>query len=187
VADADERVRFARTVLPSLDAAYNLARWLARDGNDAADIVQEAALRALRYFPSFRGQNDRAWFLRIVRNTATSWLAARRRDNVVPLVRQEPESGADPAPLEIAADTDDPETALARSEERARLVEHLAAMPAELRECLVLREIEDMSYKEIAYVAQIPIGTVMSRLSRARRLLADRLRPHHGEAGGHGL
>ena len=171
----DERERFARTVLPSLDAAYNLARWLARDGDAASDIVHDAAVRALRFFPTYRGQNDRAWFLRIVRNTALTWLSGRRRDNVVPLAA----AGAklpDGESIELAADSDDPETALARTQERGRIDALLAALPDELRQCLVLREVEEMSYKEIAFVAQIPIGTVMSRLSRARRLLAERLR-----------
>ncbi|MDE2198832.1 MAG: sigma-70 family RNA polymerase sigma factor [Rhodospirillales bacterium] len=147
-------------MLPHLDAAHNLARWLVRDRAAAEDVVQTAYLRALTYFPSFRGGNARAWLLQIVRNTAYAWLV-ERGPTTTPL---------DCDTLGIAGD-DDPEAALLHDEERRHLAELLAGLPAELRECLVLREIEEMSYRDIATVTGAPIGTVMSRLWRARRLL----------------
>jgi RNA polymerase sigma-70 factor, ECF subfamily len=156
---------FAEQVLPHLDAAYSLARWLVRDATAAEDVVQTAMLRALGHFSSFRGENPRAWLLAIVRNAAYSWLGERRRD---------PEALAEDTDERQRATPDsapDPEAMLARTEDRARLERLLATLPAELRECLVLRELEEMTYQEIATVTAVPIGTVMSRLWRARRIL----------------
>ncbi len=155
---------FARIALPHLDAAYNLARWLVRDPVLAEDVVQDAMLRGLTYVRTFRGDNARAWLLQIVRTTAYSRLAGRREGAELP------EDLPDPA--------DDPEAALAQAERHATLEQALAALPADLRECLVLRELEDMSYRDIARVVGVPIGTVMSRLWRARKLL----RPPAGES-----
>ena len=149
---------FERLVLPHLDAAYNLARWLAGDGASADDVVQEAMLRALRFHAGLRG-NAKPWLLQIVRNVAYARTASRRRAAEIPL----PEEAADHA--------DDPEAALGRRERCQSLDAALAALPDELRECLVLRELEEMSYKEIAQITGVPIGTVMSRLFRARQLL----------------
>src|ERR1700742_2584917 len=152
--------------MPHLDAAYNLARWLTRDPADASDVVQEAMLRALRFFSSFRGGNCKAWLLTIVRNTAIDWMRANRPAQIAP----PPADDSDP--LEnIADDSEDPEAALIRIGDRQQLDRLIAALPAEFRECLVLRELEELSYKEIAAVTGVPLGTVMSRLSRARLLL----------------
>ena len=153
-----------------LDAAYSLARWLTRDSVLAEDVVQDAMVRALTYFAGFRGDNPRAWLLQIVRNVALGKLGARVEP--VSLDAAETSSG------ESLADTltdgaDGPETTLEREQERRRVNELLNRLPVELRECLVLREIEDCSYKEIARIIDAPIGTVMSRLWRARQMLGD--------------
>jgi RNA polymerase sigma-70 factor (ECF subfamily) len=165
---------FEQVVLPHLDAAHNLARWLVRDPTRAEDVVQDAVLRALSYFASYHGGDGRAWFLRIVRNVAYSALAARPR-NAVSL-----DGDADgPDPVASVADGgDDPEQALAKREALEKLDEALAALPVMWRECLVLRELEELSYQEIAAVVGVPIGTVMSRLWRARRALL------RGQGGG---
>ena len=156
--------RFEARVLPYLDAAYNLARWLTRNDHDAQDVVQEAALRAYRFFDGLRGE-PRPWLLAVVRNACWSWLQANRPADIEPL---DDEIADDALP--------GPEAALARSLDRRLLNEAIAALPVQFREALVLRELEDLSYRDIARVAGIPIGTVMSRLARARRLLADSLR-----------
>jgi len=163
---------FAKLALPHLDAAYNLARWLLRDPVAAEDVVQDAMLRGLTYFASFRGTNPRAWLLQIVRNAAHDRLAAAARAREVPLVIQHEED--DIAVNEPADPADDPETALSRRQDRAALAAALAALPVELRECLVLREVEEMSYRDIAQVTGVPVGTVMSRLWRARQALFRR-------------
>ena len=162
---------FERVILPHLDAAYNLARFLTRNPADADDVVQEAILRAVTYFGSFRGVNPRAWLLQIVRNTAYASRGLVRGAVVVALMREEPDQ--DPTQPGLIDTADDPEMALSKRENHARLTRLLAALQVELRETLVLREIEELSYKEIAEVTQVPMGTVMSRLWRARRMLAD--------------
>jgi RNA polymerase sigma-70 factor (ECF subfamily) len=155
---------FARIALPHLDAAYALARWLVRDRAAAEDVVQDAMLRALTYFASFRGGDARSGLLRMARNAAYDRLAKLRDGREDPL---------DPAGAhaELADPGADPETEFAAGEEAARLHAALAALPAELRECLVLRELEEMSYRDIARVVGVPVGTVMSRLFRARQML----------------
>ena len=150
---------FELRVLPHLDAAYNLARWLVRDTAAAEDVVQEAMLRALRFHAGMRGQ-AKPWLLQIVRNVAYAALAARRAET--PLPDSQAAEPADPA---------DPEAILGGRQDRQRLDRALAALPAELRECLVLRELEELSYREIAQVTGVPIGTVMSRLWRGRQQL----------------
>lgn len=155
-------------VLPHLDAAYNLARWLVRDRAAAEDVLQEAMVRALTYFTSFKGVNPRAWLLQIVRNTAYGSLALDRGVAMVPLAAES--DGA--AAVDPASGDDDPEIALLRARTSRRVRDLIAALPVELRETLVLREFEDFSYKEIADATQTPIGTVMSRLWRARQMLA---------------
>jgi RNA polymerase sigma-70 factor (ECF subfamily) len=166
--------KFEQTVLPHLDAAYNLARWLTRNDHDAEDVVQEAVLRAFRFFDGLRGE-PRPWLLAIVRNSCYTWLQVNRPVEL---------SGFDDhAPYPEAADEDGPEAQAARSVDRRLLNEAIAALPAQFREVLVLRELEDMSYREISRIAGIPIGTVMSRLARSRRLLAESMRAISNAAG----
>jgi RNA polymerase sigma factor (sigma-70 family) len=156
--------------LPHLDSANNLARWLVRDASLAEDVVQEAVLRALNYFPSFRGGDARAWLMQIVRNAAYSTLAARRQ-SVETRYAEASSLTDDAAVLNIPDPGDNPEEALAHRERLDRLERALSALPVELRECLVLRELEELSYKEIAQVIGLPVGTVMSRLWRARQAI----------------
>ena len=167
--------RFRAVMLPHLDAAYGFARWLTRDPVVAQDVAQEAMLRALRYFHAFRGDEARPWLLRIVRNT---WTDMRTKN------------GGNERPLEEiedrAAEGPDPEQSAVADDRRRHVAAALAALPAEAREILVLREIEDCSYKHIAAVLDLPIGTVMSRLARAREKLAVELRGRLGRRD-HGL
>ena len=157
-------ILFEQRILPHLDAAYNLARWLTRDAHDAEDVVQEACIRALRYIKSLESGDARPWFLTIVRNAFYDWIARNRPAEVV---------HDDGTILEAAEDPEaiDPQEAAIRSAEMRGLAEAVAALPLQFREVLVLRELEGLSYKEIARVADVPIGTVMSRLARARGLL----------------
>ena len=155
-------------MLPHLDAAYRYARWLARSANDADDVVQEATLRAYRSFDDLRGADGKAWLLTIVRNCHLTASKQQRR-NLVPL----PEDPADQGG-ELIASTPDPESAAIRRDEQRMLQRLMAALPAEQREVLVLREIEDMDYRQIAVVTSLPLGTVMSRLARARAALRTR-------------
>lgn len=167
--EPDELERFDVVVLPHLDAAYTLARYLTRDAHDAEDIVQDAALRAVKYFSGFRGTSatdGRAWLLAIVRNTAYS--ALRSPQGVAADVfdeEQHSESGAD----------EDPSVDFDRQETRDRLRDAIAQLPTEFREVIVLREIQDLSYQEISDITGVPVGTVMSRLSRARQRLKREL------------
>lgn len=151
-------------MLPHLGAAYNLARWLVRNDHDAEDIVQESVLRACRFFDGFRGTNPRAWLLAVVRNSAWSFLQKKKS-----VEGERPLELDDEAVEESTSET--PEVLLLRSATQRLLNEAVEDLLPEFREVLVLREVEGLSYKEIADVAGIPIGTVMSRLSRARRQL----------------
>jgi RNA polymerase sigma-70 factor, ECF subfamily len=153
------RAGFEATFLPHLPAAYNLARWLTRDGHDAEDVVQEAYLRAFRSFGGFRGGDGRAWFLAIVRNTCLTWIQRNRPPK--------PTVPFDEAVHGVPADTPAPPS---DSEALRRAMDEL---PPEFREAVVLRELEGLSYKEVAAVTGVPIGTVMSRLSRGRGLLRE--------------
>jgi RNA polymerase sigma-70 factor, ECF subfamily len=154
-------------VLPHMDAAYNLARWLTRNDQDARDVVQEAALRAYLFLDGLRG-DAKPWFLTLVRNACMTWLKANRPAEL---------SGMDPAAPELQrVEEETPETLALRALDRRMLNEALAALPAQFREVLILRELEDLAYKDIARITSVPIGTVMSRLARARRLLAESLR-----------
>ena len=157
-------------MLPHLDAAYNLARWLVRDAAAAEDVVQEAMLRALTYFSGFKGVNPRAWLLQIIRNAAYASRSIDRGMQLVPI--GDPGEAGTVAGEDIVSDADDPETTLIRTRGARQVRELIAALPLELREPLVLREMEELSYKEIADITRTPIGTVMSRLFRARRVLA---------------
>jgi RNA polymerase sigma-70 factor (ECF subfamily) len=161
---------FAEVALPHLDAAYNLARWLMGSAEEADDVVQDAMTRALTYFPTYRGANARAWILQIVRNTAYTALQAKRAIRTEPLVPEEDGEGI--RGREIADPADDPEAALLRARDRRELDRLLTHLPHELRETIVLRELEELSYRDIAQVTGVPVGTVMSRLWRARRQLA---------------
>jgi len=171
LSETDRRARFEQLALPLLDDAMHLAVWLAASRTDAEDIVQEAMLRAYKYFDRFTGAAVRPWLLAIVRNTAMTWLKRNRSTKLV-LV---PEVSEEPAGDANAMLADNPENAMPQRDRAAEVNRAVAALPAEFREVIVLRELHDMSYKEIAAVIDVPIGTVMSRLSRARRLLMDAL------------
>jgi|HubBroStandDraft_3_1064219.scaffolds.fasta_scaffold07557_3 RNA polymerase sigma factor (sigma-70 family) len=175
--------RFEETVLPHLDAAYDLARWLSRSDDHAEDIVQTACLRALRFFTTFEGGNARAWLLTIVRNTFYTWLRQHRAGELATPFDEELHSED---PDRAGAGAGDPEAELFRKADSRLLRLALEDLPLVFREAVVLREIEGLSYKEIAAIAGIPIGTVMSRLSRARRLLQQYLLAHgvSGRPGG---
>ncbi len=163
---SERKRRFEQWVLPHFDAAYNLARWLTRNDHDAQDVVQEAVLRAYRFFDGLRGE-AKPWLLSIVRNSFLTWLHINRPAETV---------GFDDGAIDlIPTDADGPEILAARSFDRKMLNEAIAALPLQFREVLILRELEDLSYKDIARIADVPIGTVMSRLARARRLVAQSL------------
>jgi RNA polymerase sigma factor (sigma-70 family) len=173
--DDGTAARFRAIVLPHLDAAYGFARWLSRDPVLAQDVAQEAMLRALRYFHSFRGEEARPWLLRIVRNT---WSDLRSRNGMADQPLEAAENRPDDSP--------DPEQSALKGDRRRHVAAALASLPVDAREILVLREIEDLSYKQIAAVIDAPIGTVMSRLARARERLAAELGDRLGRRG-HGL
>jgi RNA polymerase sigma-70 factor, ECF subfamily len=160
--EEEKLARFEDVIFPHLDAAHNLARWLTRDDHDAEDVVQEAYLRAYQFFGGFHGQDGRAWLLAIVRNTCYTWLERNRAFR--PEVFDEEKHGA------ASADAA-PDAVIQRSEDKQLLRNALEALPVEFREAIVLRELEGLSYKEIAGIAGIPLGTVMSRLARARERL----------------
>jgi len=166
-----------------LDAAYNLALWLTRDDHHADDVVQESCLRALKYLNTFRGGNSRAWFLSIVRNTYYSGLKKSRPEALnVPLDEEGSQADGAIEPGWPAAEGDDVSRGLERDDARRLVNQALERLPQEFREIIVLRELEDLSYQEIARIAQIPLGTVMSRLSRARKLLFAVLRHNRRES-----
>src|SRR5581483_8401497 len=156
---------FEEIVLPHLNAAYNLARWLTRNDQDAQDVVQESYLRALRFFDSYRGGDGKAWLLAVVRNTCRTW---QRRQNR--------ETGAVPFDEFVHSDdrpAHDQEQTLVESEKAGVLRKCIENLPVDFREVLIMRELEEMSYQEIADVTGLPLGTVMSRLSRARKRLEE--------------
>lgn len=167
---------FEALILPHLDAAFTLARWLMKNRDDAQDVVQEALVRALTYFPSFRGTNARGWLLQIVRNAAYGSMKLNRGTVTVPVEAPYIDEAA------LADPGDNPEVALIRQRDRQRVTHAIAELEVELRETLVLRELEELSYKEIAQVTGAPIGTVMSRLWRARRAVAVTLTAQGGAA-----
>jgi RNA polymerase sigma factor (sigma-70 family) len=172
VGEIDKLARFEQAILPHMDAAYNIARWLTRNERDAEDMVQESYLRAFKFFDGFTGVNSRAWLLTIVRNTCYSWLQQNRARELMTEFDEEIHSDETEAWNPAAR---------ALSESDNRMVRQaLEALPAEYREAVVLRDLEGLSYKEIAEIAAVPLGTVMSRLARARgrlkRLLTERLK-----------
>ena len=167
IAERRRRSRFESVVLPHLDAAYALARWLTRNDADAADAVQEAMLRAFRYFDSYREGDAKSWVLRIVRRTCYSWLERNRPADVVPL-ETDAELNEEVGAAGPAVNT---EALLQNRSDLRRLDALIEALPAPLREVVVLRELNELDYREIAEVTGVPIGTVMSRLHRARAAL----------------
>jgi RNA polymerase sigma factor (sigma-70 family) len=173
LSDQSKVVRFEEIALPHLRAAYNLARWLVHNEHDAEDIVQESYLRALKFFSGYYGGDARAWLLTIVRNTCYTWLQKNR------LLRM-----ADPIEDkldELGMDFLDPEVLMLQHLDSQKVREALQELPVEFREVVVLREMEALSYKEIANVVDIPIGTVMSRLKRGRERLHKLLASHMGK------
>ena len=166
----DKRARFEAQVLPHLDAAYRFARWLSPAPGEADDVVQEAILRAFRSFDTLRGSDVKAWLLTIVRNCHSTALKQRQRRGFVPL----PEENDAQDGHAMTADTPDPEDDSIRRDEQRTLDRLIAALPEEHRTVLMLREIEEMDYREIAQVTNVPIGTVMSRLARSRAALRAR-------------
>jgi len=156
-------VRFEQVVLPHLPAAYNLARWLVRSDQDAEDVVQEAYLRAFKFFDGYRGGESRSWLLTIVRNSCYSWLQRNRARELTDPI--------DDSHEEALIDFANPELRLLRQADAQMVREALAGLPLEFREVMVMREMEELSYKEIAAIADLPIGTVMSRLARGRKRL----------------
>jgi RNA polymerase sigma-70 factor (ECF subfamily) len=168
IAERRRRSRFEAVVLPHLDAGYALARWLTRNDADAADVVQEACLRAFRYFDSYREGDAKSWLLKIVRRTCYNWLERNRPADLVPLEAEADSDGSIHALPTAAVDAD----ALLQSRSDLRRLDQLIeALPAPLREAIVLRELQELDYRQIAEVTGVPIGTVMSRLHRARSAL----------------
>jgi RNA polymerase sigma-70 factor (ECF subfamily) len=163
VEEQDKQARFEELIMPHLDAAYNLARWLTRNEDDARDIVQDAFLRAFKFFDGFRGGNSRSWLLSIVRNTGYTWLEKNRKHDLATVFDEEMNEVEDPA--------SNPEALLLKNADQEMVRQALEGLPVEFREVTILRELEGMSYKEIAEVTNVPIGTVMSRLARARKQL----------------
>jgi RNA polymerase sigma-70 factor (ECF subfamily) len=168
----DRLQRFEQAILPHLDAAYNLARWLTRNEDDAKDMVQEAYLRAFKFFDGFHGVDGRAWLLSTVRNTCFTWLAQNRRSQATTAFDEEIHT--------VDEDAMNPSTLALKSGDVEMLKKSLDELPDEFREIIVLRELEEMSYKQIAQVIDAPLGTVMSRLARARgrlkQILCSRLK-----------
>lgn len=157
--------QFEQTVLPHLDAAYNLARWLTEDDHDAEDVVQEACLRAFRFIDGFRGGDSRAWLLTIVRHTCYTWLRKNRAHEPAAFDEELDDFEAEASAEEL----------LLQNADQHALRRAIEDLPAEFREVIVLRELEGLSYKEIAVIAGVPLGTVMSRLARARKRLQQSL------------
>jgi RNA polymerase sigma factor (sigma-70 family) len=163
----DSKTRFANVVIPHLDDAYGLARWVTGNRADAEDVVQEACLRAFRGITGYSGGNGRAWVLAIVRNAAYDWLRRNRSPTVVHVDDLEAVERMQ-APDDAATAGDDPEAALIARADEARLEAAIAGLPTVFRETLVLRDVQGLDYREIATITGVPIGTVMSRLARAR-------------------
>lgn len=158
----DKLLRFEESILPHMDAAYNLARWLTSSDPDAQDVVQDAFLRAFKFFDGFRGGNSRSWLLRIVRNAFYDWLKRKGQEPAMPF---------DEEIHDRVEDNGTPDALLLEKGDHELLRQAIAELPVEFREVLVLRELEGLSYKEIAELANVPLGTVMSRLARAREHL----------------
>ncbi len=177
--EQDKQAQFEQIVLRHIDAAYNLARWMIRNSQDAEDIVQESFLRAYKYFSSYQGGNSRSWLLTIVRNTCYTWLRENQAQGLTVDLNEEISS--------TELETDDPEQCLQIKVDQQSVTHALEKLPVEYRELIVLRELEEMSYKEIALIAGVPIGTVMSRLARARQRLKECLGQQDNEEGSNEL
>ena len=168
--------RFEQIFAQHLDAAYNFARWLTRDERNAEDVVQEACLRAFKSLESFQGESGRAWLLAIVRNTYYTWFTKNKAHAAsVPFDEESMIAGGNQS-AELESPLGSIDRLLQQRDARRLVNAALDRLPEEFREVIVLRELEDLSYKEIAAIARVPIGTVMSRLARARKLLLQRLR-----------
>lgn len=178
----EERLRLSleQAILPHLDAAYSLARWLTATEQDAEDVMQEACLRAVRFFPGFQGGSARAWLLAIVRRTCYTWLAKNRGHESTMIAFDEELHSR-------GGETAGPEALLLRQADREMIRQALTELPVEFREVIVLREFEQLSYKEIAAAAEIPVGTVMSRLARGRQQLQKGIAALLGEEPNRGL
>jgi RNA polymerase sigma factor (sigma-70 family) len=181
----DDRARFSTVVLPHLGDAYALARWLTGDRADAEDVVQEACLRAFRGIGGFAGTNARAWLLTIVRHAAYTWLGKNRSASLLVVedleaVEQQQQASAAAA---FGQDAQTPEAALIAKADAQRLKSAIAELPLPFRETLVLRDVQGLDYREIAEVTKVPIGTVMSRLARARRRLTERIAMDEAKGG----
>ncbi len=163
----DKQARFEETIMPHLDAAFNLARWLTRNEHDAQDVVQDAFLRAFKFFEGFHGGNSRSWLLSIVRNTTYTWLQKNRRPELATVFDEEKHDAEDTA--------SNPEVLLLKNADRQEIMKAVEELPVEFREAMILRELEGMSYREIADMTDVPVGTVMSRLARARKRLQQSL------------
>jgi RNA polymerase sigma factor (sigma-70 family) len=170
--ELDERRRYEQATLPHLDAAYNLARWLTQDEHAAEDVVQEAYYRAARYFASFRGGDGRGWLLGVVRRASIDWLKKHRSQSAVAFNEELHDRGNE---------LSNPEFLAIRQSDHAIVRQAMEELPLQLREVIVLRELEGMSYQEIASIAEVPMGTIMSRLSRGRDQLQRRLAPFREE------
>ena len=173
--DQDKQAQFEQTILPHIDAAFNLAHWLINNDQDAEDIVQESCLRAYKYFSSYQGGNSRAWLLTIVRNTCYTWLHENQAQGLTVDLDDELSS--------VEFDSADPEQCLQIKIDQLSVIRALEELPPVYRELIVLREMETLSYKEIALIAGVPIGTVMSRLARARQQLKEFLGQRYKEEG----
>ena len=165
--EENKTAQFEAVTLPLFGAAYNLARWLVRDDRDAEDVVQEAYLRAFRFFGSYRGGDSRSWLLKIVRNTCYTWLQQNRSRELTEPIEDKLD--------EVGISTDNPETILLQNMDAKLVRQALEELPIEFREILIMREMEDLSYKQISSIADLPIGTVMSRLARGRKRLRELL------------
>ena len=165
--------QFEAVVLPLFGAAYNLARWLVRDDRDAEDVVQEAFMRAFKFFGSYRGGDSRSWLLTIVRNTCYTWLQQNRSRELSEPIDDKLE--------EVGGSTENPETILMQQIDSQVVRQALEELPIEFREVLIMREMEELSYKQISTIADLPVGTVMSRLARGRQRLRHLLAVRMGK------
>jgi RNA polymerase sigma factor (sigma-70 family) len=173
VQEHDKLLHFEQLILPHLGAAYNLARWLTGNDQDAQDMVQEAYLRAFQFFKGFRGGDSRVWLLTIVRNTCYTWLRQQRGDELTIPFQEELH--------DVGSEDLNPEALHLRRINQKNIRDALEALPIEFREVMILRELEELSYREISAIAQVPLGTVMSRLARARKRLQRYLADHMNE------